>query len=481
MTTESLKPIEAPRHQHGHGLPKSEDLFRQVVEAAPTALVMINAAGRIEMVNAQLERLFGYARTDMLGRRVEMLVPERLRGHHPALRDSFFADPRTRPMGAGRELYGLRKDGSEFPVEIGLNTIETEDGVMVLSAIIDISARKRLDERVRRVVEAAPNAIVMINGAGRIEMVNAQAERVFGYARCELLGQPVEMLLPGQLRDHRLRDRDWFLADPQANQMGAGHDFYARRKDGSEFPVVMGLNSVETEDRAMVWAIVDISDRKQKEDRIQAALREKDVLLGEIHHRVKNNLQIVCSLLDLQSARISDQKVLDMLRDSQNRIRSMALIHQTLYQSKDFAEVNFGRFLETLVPTLIASYGVDPNRIMLTIDAEQVLLPIDAAIPCGLAVNELISNALQHAFRDGNGGEITVVLAQETGSQVMLVVSDNGTGVPDHIDMPTTGTLGLQLVSLLAEQLGGSVAMQRSNPTRFTLRFPTEKPIGGVR
>ena len=379
-------------------------------------------------------------------------------------------------MGAGRELYGLRKDGSEFPVEIGLNTIETEDGAMVLLAIVDISARRRLDERVRRVVEAAPNAIVTINGAGRIEMVNAQAERVFGYARCELLGQPVEMLLPGQLRDHRLRDR--FLADPQAHQMGAGRDFYARRKDGSEFPAVMGLNPVETEDRAMaVWAIVDISDRKQKEDRIQAALREKDVLLGEIHHRVKNNLQIVYSLLDLQSARISDQKVLDMLRDSQNRIRSMALIHQTLYQSKDFAEVNFGRFLETLVPTLIASYGVDPDRITLTIDAEQVLLPIDAAIPCGLAVNELISNALQHAFRDGRGGEITVVLAQETGSQVMLVVSDNGTGVPDHIDMPTTGTLGLQLVTLLAEQLGGSVAMQRSNPTRFTLRFPINKPI----
>jgi PAS domain S-box-containing protein len=482
MTAESLEAIEARRHQYGQALRKSEELFRQVVEAAPNAMVMINATGRIEMVNAQAERVFGYPRADMLGQPVEMLVPDRFRGHHPGLRDSFLADPRARPMGAGRELFALRKDGSEFPVEIGLNPIDTENGSMVLSAIVDISARKRLEERFRRVVEAAPNAMVMINEAGRIEMVNTQAERVFGYSRSELLGQPVEMLVPGRFRDHHPRLRDSFLADPHVRPMGAGRDLYALRKDGSEFPVEIGLNPIETEDGAMVLsAIVDISDRKQKEERIHAALREKDVLLGEIHHRVKNNLQIVYSLLDLQSARISDQIVLDMLRDSQNRIRSMALIHQTLYQSKDFAEVNFGRFLETLVPTLVASYGVDPNSILLTIDAEQVLLPIDAAIPCGLVVNELISNALKHAFQNRDRGEIQVTLAYEGSSQVRLLVSDNGNGVPDHVDMIRTSTLGLQLVTLLAEQLGGRVEMQRSNPTQFTLRFPVAKPNGAAR
>src|ERR1700722_5245676 len=184
--------------------------------------------------------------------------------------------------------------------------------------------------------------------------------------------------------------------------MGAGRDLYGFKNVGSVFPIRIGLNPIETDEGDMVLsAIVDISDRKQKEERIQAALREKDVLLGEIHHRVKNNLQIVYSLLDLQSARICDPMVLDMLRDSQNRIRSMAMIHQTLYQSKDFAEVDFGRFLESLVPTLIASYGVDPNSITLSIDAEHFRLPIDAAIPCGLVVNELISNSLKHAFQIG--------------------------------------------------------------------------------
>ena len=331
---------------HGErALSRGEEPFRQVVEWAPNAMVVINRAGVIEMVNAQAERVFGYARAELLGRPVELLVPERFRSRHPGMRGSFFAAPRSRPMGAGRDLYALRKDGSEFPVEIGLNPIETDEGTMVLSAIVDISARKRLEERFRQVVESAPNAMVMITRAGVIEMVNTQAERVFGYARAELLGQPVERLVPERFRGGHPGMRGSFFAAPRSRPMGAGRDLYALRKDGSEFPVEIGLNPIETDEGTMVLsAIVDISDRKQKEERIVQALKEKDVLLGEIHHRVKNNLQIVYSLLDLQLARMSDPLVLDLLRDSQNRIRSMALIHQTLYQSKDFARATSAAF-----------------------------------------------------------------------------------------------------------------------------------------
>jgi len=475
-----IPPSIGHRSDSGRALSKSEDRFRQVVEAAPNAMVMINRAGRIEMVNVQAERVFGYERAELLGQPVEMLVPDRFRGHHPALRNSFFTAPQSRPMGAGRELFGLRKDGSEFPVEIGLNPIETEDGTMVLSAIVDISERKRLEERFRRVVEAAPNAMVMISGRGWIEMVNAQAERLFGYERAELLGQPVEMLVPIRYRGHHPALRNSFFTDPRSRPMGVGRDLYGLRKDGSEFPIEIGLNPIETEDGTMVLsAIVDISDRKQREERIQAALTEKDILLGEIHHRVKNNLQIIYSLLDLQSAQISDPVALGMLRDSQNRVRSMAQIHQTLYQSKDFAEVDFSHFLDSLVPTLVASYGVDPSQITLSIDAEHVLLPIDAAIPCGLAVNELISNALKHAFRPDKGGAIAVALTREADGKVSLSVSDDGVGVPETVDIANTSTLGLQLVTLLADQLGGSFSMRRADPTRFVLTFPIDKSVGG--
>ena len=263
-----------------------ERRFRQVVEAAPNAMVMIDRAGKIVMVNTQAERVFGYSRAELVGQPVEMLVPERFRSHHPELRKTFLADPRPRPMGAGRDLYGLKKEGGEFPVEI-LNPIETGEGTMVLSTIVDITARKAAElalreseqgysageRRFRLVVEAAPNAMVMIDRAGKIVMVNTQAERVFGYSRAELVGQPVEMLVPERFRSHHPELRKTFFADPRPRPMGAGRDLYGLRKDGSEFPVEIGLNPIETDEGTMVLsAIVDITARKAAD----LALRESE-------------------------------------------------------------------------------------------------------------------------------------------------------------------------------------------------------------
>lgn len=450
----------------------AEQRFQQVVESAPSAMVMINTQGTIEMVNTQTERIFGYDRDDLLGKRVEILLPDRFRQHHPHLREAFFANPKSRPMGAGRDLYGRRQDGSEFPIEIGLNPIETDEGTKVLSVIIDLSARKRQEERLLQVVESAPSAMVMINAQGTIEMVNAQAERVFGYERNELINQPVEMLVPQRFVSMHPTARSAFFNSPLARPMGKGRDLYARRKDGSEFPVEIGLNPIETDEGTKVLsAIVDISDRKVKEQKIEAALEEKNILLGEVHHRVKNNLQIVHSLLDLQSARISDPVALEMLRDSQNRIRSMALIHQSLYLSNDFARVNIGHVLEALVPTLMESYSVDHSRIASDLVLGDILLSINQAIPCGLIINELISNALKHAFPDQRSGTIRIELTGLDDDSVLLAVSDDGAGIAPEYDLGNTDTLGLQLIHLLADQLGATLSINRAHPTRFELRF----------
>lgn len=472
MIKESADFSRDRQEREKNGTQRIEDKFRLLVDSIPNAIVMVNRTGHIEMVNVQAERMFGYSRQEMLGQQVEILVPQQLRGLHPEMREMFFASPRARPMGAGRDLFARRKDGSEFPVEIGLSPIETEDGVMVLSSVVDISARKRLEERFRRVVEFAPNAMVMVSLSGHIEMVNAQAERMFGYTREEMLGQSMEMLVPARFRSEHPELRASFFADPHSRPMGAGRDLFALRKDGSEFPVEIGLNPIETEDGVMVLsAIVDISDRKQKEERIKEALKEKDVLLGEIHHRVKNNLQIVHSLLDLQSNRLDDPTALQMLMDSQNRIQSMALIHQTLYLSKDFARVDFASFLNSLAPTLLASYGVDSTRVGLSIRTEEVLLPINMAIPCGLIVNELISNALKHAFPDPRTGKISVELSMSEENEVVLVVSDDGIGISDAFDIVKAETLGLRLVGLLTQQVHGNLSIRRANPTEFVLRF----------
>ena len=326
--------------------------------------------------------------------------------------------------------------------------------------------------RFRQIVEASPCAMMMIRTNGQIEMVNARAELVFGYARTELLGQLVEMLLPERFRKHPPSLRTTFFSEPQSWPMGAGRDLYGLRKDGSEFPVEIGLNPIETKEGTMVLsAIVDISDRKHKEDRVQVALKEKDISLGEIHHRVKNNFQVIHNLLDLQSSKIDNEAALGLLRESQNRIRSMALIHQTIYESRDFARVDFRNFLDTLVPVLVSSYSVDPGWVGISINTADVSLPIDAAIPCGLIVIELISNALKHAFPNNRHGQVKIDVAREPNQAVLLTVSDDGVGIPDKLDMADTTTLGLQLVTLLAEQLGAEVTMCRANPTRFSFRF----------
>ena len=325
----------------------------------------------------------------------------------------------------------------------------------------------------RQIVEAAPNAMVMVNLTGRIEMVNAQAEQMFGYARGEMLGRPVEMLIPERFRAHHPASGEAFFANAGAMPTATGREVYARRGDGTEFPVEIRLNPIDTDDGPMVLsAIADISHLKQEAERVQTALREKDVLLGEIHHRVKNNLQIVCSLLELQWARVTDPVALEMLRDSQNRVRSMALIHQTLYGSKDFSRVDFAVFIAALLPAITESHNVRSRGIAIRVDVEPIRLPIDIAMPCGLIVNELLTNAFKHAFPNRDHGELRIALTRQPGGDALLSVSDNGVGLPDGIDATRSATLGLPLVRVLTSQLNGSLTINPVGPTQFSIHLP---------
>jgi len=209
-----------------------------------------------------------------------------------------------------------------------------------------------------------------------------------------------------------------------------------------------------------------------KNDRLRASLAEKEVLLKEVHHRVKNNLQIITTLLDLQFESIDDERTLRALRDSQDRIKALALVHEKLYQSSDLGSIDFAEYIEKLARFLCSTYMTDPERITLKVDAGHLPLEIERAIPCGLIVNELVSNAFKHAFPDGRKGEITIHLHSEDDGQIWLTVTDNGTGLAPGVDFRDTATLGLQLVNMLTKQLAGEIELRNENGASFTLSFP---------
>ncbi|MFI1470049.1 PAS domain S-box protein [Streptomyces wuyuanensis] len=254
----------------------AEERFRGLLEAAPDAMVIVDDGGTIRLVNAQTEALFGYRRDELLGRPVEILVPHRFRDHHAAHRDGYTDNRQVRPMGAGLELHGLRKDGTEFPVEISLSPLETADGLLVSAAVRDVSERKAAEERFRGLLEAAPDAMVIVDDGGTIRLVNAQTEALFGYRRDELLGRPVEILVPHRFRDHHAAHRDGYTDNRQVRPMGAGLELHGLRKDGTEFPVEISLSPLETADGLLVSAAVrDVSERKAAEERFQALYEQQ--------------------------------------------------------------------------------------------------------------------------------------------------------------------------------------------------------------
>jgi PAS domain S-box-containing protein len=244
-----------------------------LLEAAPDAMVCVNADGRIALVNAQTERLFGYGRDELIGEPVEMLVPDAVRESHPGHRAGYVADPAPRPMGAGMELAGRRRDGSTFPAEISLSAIDTEEGILVSAAVRDVTDRKRAEARFGGLLEAAPDAMVCVDADGRIALVNAQTERLFGYGRDELVGQPVEMLVPDAVREVHPSRRAGYMADPAPRPMGAGMELAGRRRDGSTFPAEISLSAIDTDQGILVTAAVrDVTDRKRAEARFAGLL-----------------------------------------------------------------------------------------------------------------------------------------------------------------------------------------------------------------
>jgi PAS domain S-box-containing protein len=452
--------------------------FQAFLDAAPDAIVVVDTTGHIVAINPLTEDMFAYSREQLLSSPIELLIPERYRTAHEQNRRSYADTPRTRPMGLGRDLRGRRSDGTEFPVQISLSPIETANGTLVISIIRDVTAQRRAEERFRGLLESAPDGIIVVDGSGEIVIVNSQTERMFGYAREELIGASIERLVPERFRETHIDDRSAYFADPRTRPMGAGRPLTGRKRDGSEFPVEISLSPLDTDQGMLVMSIVrDITDRRRAEELIQAQLREKEALLREIHHRVKNNLQVTSSLLRLQAGTIEDPATREVFASTQNRIRSMALVHEKLYQSTNLSRIDFAEYIRALGDLLFKSFGADPQSIRFRVEGNETFLSIDTAVPCGLVVNEILSNALKHAFPGAKRGEIVVSL-HSSDNTCKMKIRDDGVGL--RIDESRAGrTLGLQLVRGLVQQIDGTYDVHTNGGTEFTIQFPINRGVHG--
>ena len=453
-------------------LRESEAHFRSVFEGMGEGLLITDLSDVISYANGRMAEMCGYAREEMLGRPAyELFLP---REEWPTL--GSYNERRARGHSDVYETELQRKDGSRFWGLIHATPLRNAQGHVIgtIGAQIDITTRKwaeaalrESEERFRALIEQAVDAVMVHDETGQMLMANERVCQSLGYSHAEMLGLRVpdfEMNF-----DSENVAKSWLaLQDGASMHVDGLH----RRKDGSTFPVEVHVGLVSFNGKQVMLAIArDVTQRKLDEAAMAAALHEKEVLLKEIHHRVKNNLQIICSLLNMQSDTLEDEVARDALGETRSRVRSMALIHEQLYQSSDLGHIDLGEYLETLTASIQRSANNDSRRVAFTLDCRAVALDIDRAVPCGLIVNELVTNALKYAFPGEGRGTITLQLRAGEGA-VTLTVRDDGIGIPSDFDWQESDSIGLQLVSALTEQLEGRATLDSgAHGTIWTICF----------
>ncbi|WP_342620166.1 PAS domain-containing sensor histidine kinase [Rhodoferax sp. GW822-FHT02A01] len=481
-----------------------QDHFRLVVDAAPTGIVMVDPNGQIVLVNRHLLSLFGYSESDLMGQPVEILLPQRIRATHPGKVRAFFSAPSNRAMGAGRDLYAVRIDGREIPVEIGLTPVDTEGGLHVLATIVDITERKNAEKQRARsrdqfnaVVEAAPAGIVMVDENARITLVNCQIESLFGYSREDLIGQPIEILLPTRMRMAHPEKVRSFFTNPTTRAMGAGRDLYAARFDGTEFPVEIGLSPIDLMDGRQVLAtIVDITERKKSELRVLRANEGLEQFVYVASHDLRSPLRGIADLLewikeDIEST--PNEKALANIARATLRVERLERLIDDLLRYARAGAVDAEIMpinLQTLVTQVLE---LQPLRAGFEVKLDIAPIIVHAArTPIETVLRNLISNAVKHHDRDE--GVITIGV-RDKGKYFEFSIGDDGPGIPEHAqtrifklfqtatstDRQSSG-VGLAVSKRLVEAHGGWIAVESAaaqRGTTFRFIWPNNQPNKG--
>jgi PAS domain S-box-containing protein len=458
----------------GQALRESEKKYRTIFESLSDVYYRTDRQGRVTEISPSVRRQAGYDPEDVIGHPVTDFYQD------PSAWKEF--DRRLRKSGSVND-YELRlkgKDGRVFDVSVSSQIVLDERGnaIGVEGVLRDITARKRAEdalreseEKFRTMVENSLQGLIILQD-DRIVYANEALARILGFDLEELLALPPEKIY--ELVHPAEREMIWSrMADRlEGKEVPSRYEFRVFGKEGSTIWLELVSNRIEYQgEPALLGAVIDVTEHKQAEERIRASLGEKEVMLREIHHRVKNNMQIILSLLRIQSRSIPERKTREMFKQSQNRIRSMALIHETLYKSGDLANIDFTDYIARMGTHLLSIYKEELGDVSISQEAEGVFLDINRAIPCGLLISELLSNALKHAFPMKKKGKVVIKMSKDKRNKYFLMVKDTGVGFPEGLDFRATETLGLQLVGDLVHQLRGSIELKKGPGTEFVVRF----------
>jgi PAS domain S-box-containing protein len=449
----------------------SESLYRTIFENKGTGTIIFDEDFTIKMVNSEMERLSGYPREELEGETwTKFIHPEDL----PKM-VNFHQNRELTPDSAPSryETRVINEERNILITEITVNKILGTDEYV--TSVIDLTEQKEAQQKIidtknfyENIIERINEGIWVSNENNVIIYVNEGNLKIAGAKRGEALGMNVLKDFPEDLTrafvPYYVEARKTLNPVHYPPLRVKSHDGRVTYQTGWLIPL-----EVDGEFRSMICTITDDTDRKKAEDKIKDSLLEKEILLREIHHRVKNNLQIISSLLNLQTQFVEGEETVNVLKESQGRVKAMSMVHEKLYQSPNLKDINFKNYIEQLVSDLFYSYGVELESVEKQIKVEDLSIGIDTAIPCGLIINELVTNSLKYAFPDGKG-KIRVEL-EPIHDKIKLVIFDNGIGLPEEVSPKKTETLGLQLVKNLVNQLDGTLKINRSHGTEFTIIF----------
>jgi PAS domain S-box-containing protein len=446
----------------------------KIISTMSNFLIILNTQKKIILVNQSAINLLNYEREDLIGKSSSLIF---------RVKDGIwdiFQNIKLDEIGQIKtfETEIKSSENNVIPVLMSVSLIKISEneplGLVCIGS--DLTKEKEIKQALEEserlystLVKTGPDAIITTDMDDKISYTSKQALEMYGYENKELIGNSISDLIAPECQETARKDREKLRSDDILRNL----EYKLVKKNGDQFIGewnVAIIKNLEEDPVAFMITARDITHHKNIEAQMHTSLQEKNVLLKEIHHRVKNNLQIISSLLHLQSMHIDDEKAFEVFKESQNRIKSMAIIHEKLYQTGNFAEINVAEYLKKLTENIYSSYGIDMGRINMEINAKDIFLDINTAIPCFLLINEVITNSIKHAFPGGRSGKITIDF-KKLDDKYIIHIQDDGIGLPDDLNIEETNTLGMQLITNLTTQLDGELEVESNNGTKFKIIF----------